>query len=349
MVQDRSRSISLGMSLLSFAKRARGLLVAVLAWGLIGVGPAAQANGPLRIALNDLPGKGMLPILVGIEHARERGLDIQVSYLNSENIVVQALRGGLADVGMGTPYQLVQNNGIALRMFYQLSKLAFFPVVDTRYYASWKELDGADMYAHGPGSGTEALVNILAKRNGIRYRTLHYLPGSGTRAQAMLEGRIKATVLDAERTQLLVNAAGGYFKALPLGDVSATDEALFAYETVIRSRRADIETLVSAFLGVWRRMNADPAWLEAERQRLGLLPRLDGEAAAGIVPYITGLVEAGAFAGDGGAEGVVARDFRFYTDAGTLTGDPADLREEDFWDLEPLRAVIARESARSGD
>ncbi|MGB0712923.1 MAG: ABC transporter substrate-binding protein, partial [Gammaproteobacteria bacterium] len=313
-------------------------------------GVQAHAKPALRIALNDLPGKGMLPVLVGIEHAREQGLEIEVSYLNSENIVVQALRGGLADVGMGTPYQLVQQSGIPLRMFFQLSKLTFYPVVDTRYYSGWKELDGADMYAHGPGSGTEALVNILAKRNGIEYARLHYLPGSGTRARAMLEGRIKATVLDAERMQLVVSATQGRIKALPLGDVTATDEALFAYQEVIDARRAEIETLVAAFLGVWRRMNADPAWLEAERQRLGLLPRVSDEEAAGITPYIEGLVRAGAFADDGGAEGAVSRDFLFYTDSGTLSGSSSDLRETDFWDLKPLRSVLARQGeAAPGD
>lgn len=318
-------------------------LRAMLTLILLAVGPAsglaAETGRPIRIALNDLPGKGMLPIMVAIEHMRERGLDIEVSYLNSENIVLQALAADLADIGMGTPYKPIQDGNLPVRMFFQLSRLAFFPVVNTEFYQDWADLDGIEMYAHGPGSGTEALLNVLAERHGIRYSKMNYLPGSGTRAHAMLSGRIKATVLDAERKRMVLAQAPERFKVLPMGDVRATDEALFASETYIATHHAKLEALIATLLDVWARINADPAWLAAERDRLGLLADMDAGEIDRITPYIEELVTSEVFAADGGVNDVPA-DFAFYTASGTLKGDAASLKEEMFWDLGPLRQVL---------
>lgn len=303
---------------------------------------ALAGESPIRLALNDLPGKGMLMVLVGVEDARQRGVPIQLSYLNSENIVIQALNSGLADVGMGTPYQYLQGHDSDLRMIYQLSKLAFFPVVNQRVYRGWKDLDGAVMYSHGSGSGTEAVLNILAARHGIQYAEMRYLPGSGTRARAMLEGRIKATVLDAERTRMLLDKDPSRFARLPLGDTTATDEALFASKALIDARADEIKVLLESLLMVWRKTIDDPLWLAGERERLGLLPDLEQDEAATIVPYISDLVAGGAFARDGGVADAAREDFAFYTAAGTLKGDPAELKAEDFWNFGVLMEALQR-------
>lgn len=329
--------------------RARPLrrFLAVLSIALLLPGAVFAAHGPIRVALNDLPGKGMLPIMVAIERAREAGLDVQVSYLTSENIVAQAVRSGLSDVGMGTPYQAIQDGELDVRMFYQLSKLAFFPVVNRNDYRSWKDLDDIDMYVHGPGSGTEAVMNLLAKQNGIQYRKIHYLPGSGTRARAMLQGRIRATVLDAERTSLLLDTDPRRFGVLPIDDLDATDEALFAKPEFLRSHRAQVKQLIAAMLEVNMNTNLDPGWLEAERQRFGLLPKLDEEASATTM-YISDMVNAAAYPGDGGATGdIVTRDFEFYTESGTLKGNAGALDPDAFWDLSLVREAVEERRASS--
>lgn len=312
---------------------------------LLSIATAQAERQPLRFALNDLPGKGMLPILVGVEHARAAGVAVELRFLNSENIVIQAVNNDLADLGMGTPYQHVQQTGSPLRMIYQLSKLAFRPVVNTQFYSDWKGLDGAVMYAHGPGSGTEAVLNILARQHGISYREMRYLPGSGTRARAMLEGRIKATVVDLERSRLLLSRGNGRFAQLPLGDTAATDEAIFASTALIRERRDDVKVLLASMLKVWRLTNTSPDWLLSERERLGLLPRLESGEAEEIPPFIQAMVAADAYPRDGGLADAVSEDFAFYSASGTLRGGVHSLREGDFWDFSMLREIVSSQSA----
>ena len=58
--------------------------------------------------------------------------------------------------GVGTPYALIQKVKAPIRMFYQLSQLRFYPIVNSEHYKSWKDLDGADIAVHGRGSGTES-------------------------------------------------------------------------------------------------------------------------------------------------------------------------------------------------
>ena len=124
---------------------------------------SATPNQPIRVALDDLPGVDMLGILIAFERAKEKGVDIKLSYLQSEGMAMRSILNRQADIGMGTPYQQIQKNGHPIRMFYQLSKLRFHPMVNSNYFSSWKDLDGIEMYTHGSGSGTEALLNRIEK------------------------------------------------------------------------------------------------------------------------------------------------------------------------------------------
>jgi NitT/TauT family transport system substrate-binding protein len=37
------------------------------------------------------------------------------------------------DIGIGTPYSVIQKTKVPIRNFFQLSKLVFFPVVSNEY------------------------------------------------------------------------------------------------------------------------------------------------------------------------------------------------------------------------
>lgn len=295
----------------------------------------ATAKEVIRVALDDLPGVDMLPPLIAIERAKKRGVPIKVSYMLSEGMAMRSILNNKADIGMGTPYQKIQQTRAPVRMFYQLNMLRFHPVVDSRRYSDWSELNGVVMYSHGKGSGTEALVNMLAKKNGIKYSKMVYLPGSGVRANAMINGRIHATVVDTERKNKLLALPNSPFRVLPMETINASDEALYAHKSFIQSHKLELGVLVEELLQVWRAMNADPNYVLVQRNAYGLLPDL---SETEITQFFAELVAEGAFANDGGLSSAFAADLDFYGFAGTIK-DPAKQQADQYWDFSLLRAA----------
>jgi len=320
-------------------------LVKALILSLLVLVPLAHGEteeAPIHIALDDLPGVDMLPILIAVERAKERGLSIKVSYMLSEGMAMSAILRQQADIGMGTPYQKIQKMAAPIRMFYQLNMLRFHPVVDTRYYSNWNELDGVAMYSHGEGSGTEALVNMLAKLNGIKYSKMVYLPGSGVRANAMINERIHATVVDTERKNSLLAIPGSPFKVLPMDTINASDEALYANEAFLSSHEAELKVFVEELLFVWRSMNTNSAYILEQRNKYGLLPELNPEK---VSKYFQEVVDEGTFPNDGGRSSAFEEDIKFYGFAGTIK-DPSSQKMAQYWDFSILDQIQTSSEAR---
>ena len=175
-----------------------------------------------------------LPLLIAVERAKARGVDVEITAFKSEELATQAVINGQADVGQGTPYAALQKVTVPIRFFVQLSALQFFPVVNKESYKSWKDLDNQEIAVQGRGSGTEAIMILAAKQHGIKYKNVSYVPGSQVRALALLKGNIKATILDAPNKNMVMKEAPDKFIILPLGNVKASDEALFATPRVHR-------------------------------------------------------------------------------------------------------------------
>jgi NitT/TauT family transport system substrate-binding protein len=316
--------------------------VAAVALVLAG-GPArAQDKGSMHVAFGDIPGSDMVNFLAAVARAEERGVKVEVSYLQSEDIAAQAVVNGQADIGVGTPYALIQKVKAPIRMFYQLSQLRFYPVVNAEFYKEWKDLDGADIAVHARGSGTEAIMQLMAKENGITYNSVSYVPGSSVRAGALMKGNIKASIVDFERKQLLEREAPGKFIFLPLPKIEASDEALYANINWLEEQSEAVDILVEELLGVWREINKDPEVVVSLREQYNILPDLPQEDVDEMLPSFQQGVEIDLYPSNGGSVEAVKEDFVFYTTAGTLQGDPADLKVEDFWYLEPLDRALEK-------
>ena len=67
----------------------------------------------------------MLNVLTAVKRAEARGVKVKISYLQSEDIASQAIVADQADIGVDTPYALIQKVNAPIRMFNQLSKLRF--------------------------------------------------------------------------------------------------------------------------------------------------------------------------------------------------------------------------------
>jgi len=304
-------------------------------------GPVMAADkGSLHVAFDGIPETDMLNFLVAVARAGERGVKVKISYLQSEDIAAQAIVSGQADIGVGTPYALIQKVKAPIRMFYQLSKLRFFPVVNTEYFKTWKDLDGAEMYVHSRGSGTEAIMNLMAKKNGITYKSISYLPKSSVRAGALMQGRIKATIVDAERWEILKEKGKGKYAALPMPELDGSDEALFANTKFLESKSGAVNILLEELIKTWREIKKDPEYAVRARKKYNLLPDMDPKDVADIGPFYTGAVKAGIYPSNGGGENAVKGDFEFYGFAGTIKGDISQLKVEDFWYLDSLNKAL---------
>lgn len=320
----------------------RTILATALA-AFIGAGAAVPAYaGDMRIAFGDLPGIESIQTLAAIERAKERGVNVELIILNDEDLAAQAIVGGQADVGIGAPYTLIQKVGVPIRIFSQISTLRFFPVVNGEFYKTWKDLDGQDVAVQARGSGTEAVMLLMAKNHGITLGTVSYVPGSEVRRNALLQGTLKASIVDAANRRALEAEAPGKFVVLPVENLKATDEAVFATADYLKNNAADVDILVEELLSTGREISANPAAAVELRNKYKLLPDLGAEADAEIAEYYKETAEAGALALNGGGADAAGDDFAFFSLAGQIEGDPATLKVEDFWDVSALDRATAK-------
>jgi len=318
----------------------KSMVVLFLVSALAPNAKAAQEVEKVKIALGDIVTIETLHFVIALENVKKRGVDVELISFKSEDIANQAVVIGQAHIGVGTPYSVIQNIDAPIRIFFQLSTLQFFPVVNKNYYQRWEDLDGEEMVLHSRTSGTLALANLMALKKGIKYGKLSYIPGSEVRALAMLKGTIKATYLDAYNKEFLLKQEPDQFLVLPAGDATASDETLFATLDFIKSNPKTMRILLEELLKVWRRVNAEPSYVLDERARLGLLPDLPKELEPEILPFFQLAAENGMFPPNGGSEEAARQDFEFFTLAGQLKGPAEDLKVEDFWYLDPLKEVL---------
>ncbi len=314
------------------------VIIAVVIGGLAS-DTGAQGRTKIRYALGDVISIDELPLLIAVEQSKARGVDVEVTAFKSEEVATQAVINGQADVGQGTPYAAIQKVNVPIRFFYQLSALQFFPVVNKESYKSWKDLDGQEIAVQGRGSGTEAIMILAAKEHGIKYKNVSYVPGSQVRALALLKGNIKATILDASNKNMVMKDAPDKFIILPLGNLKASDEALFATREFLDKNQAGIRIFLEELIKVNRAINANPKWVLEERKKLGLLKDLPAKMEDEILPFYQEAVQNGVFPNDGGGESAAKNDLEFYGLSGAIKGE--NVKMDDFWYLAPLKGALA--------
>ncbi len=298
----------------------------------------AQEDEPLGVAMGDIASIESLNLLIAMRRAEERGVPMEMTYFNSEDVAVQAVLSGEADIGVGAPYAFIQNSDAPIRMFYRMSTLLFFPVVNSEVYSDWEDLDGEEVTVHSRGSGTEALMRLMEKIHGIEYSDISYVPGSEVRAGAMLQGTVNATIVDGANFRMLQERAGDMFKRLPVEGVNATDEALYANTQVLEERAEDIQVFVEELLRTWDDIAENPGIVAELREEYDLLPDLPDNAASAAVPYYTEAVENGVYPTDGGEPSDAQDDVDFLAAAGQVEA-PEEVDPQDYWSFEPLEAA----------
>jgi NitT/TauT family transport system substrate-binding protein len=312
--------------------------LAVVSWAPL---PAqAQDSEPIHIALADLPEVETLFFLVGLARAGEKGLDYELTFFNGEELAIQAILAGQADVGLGSPYAVIQRASVPVRLFQQTSRIIFFPVVNAEI-ESWQDMDGKSMTYHSRGGPLEALAAIVAEREGITLGTANYVPGSENRVVALVQGHIDAAIIDLLNKNMIMEEHPDQFRVLSwVGpDEVVTDEALFARLDWLQENEDSVTLLLESLLESAKEICANPAMIAEEREKYNLLPDLPQELADGLADYYAEAIEAGVYSCDGGSEQAARTDLAVLSQSGQLEGSPEDLKVEDFWYFAPLETA----------
>jgi NitT/TauT family transport system substrate-binding protein len=313
----------------------RGAVAALAVAGVMLAAGLAQAQEKVHVALGDVVSVETLAFVIAMERAKERGVDYELTSFAKEELAIQSIINGQANLGVGTPYSVIQKSKVPLKVLFQMSRLVFFAVASNEYQ-TWQDLDGEPFTFHARGSGTEAIGNILAERNGIEFGERSYVPGSENRIIAMINGNIKATIVDLANKNLLLEKAGDRFHVLPSIDNPASDELVFANAEWIEQNQEKVDIIVEELLRLWREMADNPNIIEEERAARNLLSDQPQEIIDEVVPFYTEAMKEGVYHPSGGGAEAARADFEFYTEAGQLEGPASDIKVEDYWDLGPL-------------
>jgi len=301
----------------------------------VGMGAVQAQQKKIRVAFGDVLSTETVSMVIALERAKEKGVDYEITFLAKEELAIQAVINGQADLGVGTPYSVIQKSKAPLRILFQGTRLVFFPVAD-KQYKSWKDLNGQPFTFHARGTGTEAIGNIIAKREGIQFGDRSYVPGSENRIIAMMKGQIKASIIDLANKNTLMEKAGDRFIVLPGVSSPASDETLFGNLDWIKANEKQVDIIVTEFARLWVEMNADPSVIERERVKRKLMADQPKEILTKVTDFYTVSTKEGIYAPGGGSAEVAKSDFEFYVEAGQMQGPVASLAVENVWYLGPL-------------
>jgi len=289
----------------------------------------------IRIALAEPPSDELAAFFLALDRAKVNGLDYEWTAFSDEELAIQSVLSGQMDIGFGTPYSAMQKSKAPIRIIYQLSKLKFFPVT-TKDYNELEDLNGEPILLHSRGGGTDSIANVIEERLGIKFGERSYISGSANRVAALLANQAQATIIDLSNKNKIMASHGDKFNTLPMFDVDASDEALFANVDWIKANEESVNIFVSALLSVYRDMANDPTIIRRETNPDGPIGELPDEVLAELDGFYTDAVAGGLYDINGGGAKAAMADMEWYSKAGQLEGDISSLKIEDFWYLKPL-------------
>ena len=289
----------------------------------------------IRIALAEPPSDELAAFFLALDRAKVNGLDYEWTAFSDEELAIQSVLSGQMDIGFGTPYSAMQKSKAPIRIIYQLSKLKFFPVT-TKDYNELEDLNGEPILLQSRGGGTDSIANVIEERLGIKFGERSYISGSANRVAALLANQAQATIIDLSNKNKIMASHGDKFNTLPMFNVDASDEALFANVDWIKANEESVNIFVSALLSVYRDMANDPTIIRRETNPDGPIGELPDEVLAELDGFYTDAVAGGLYDVNGGGAKAAMADMEWYSKAGQLEGDMSSLKIEDFWYLKPL-------------
>ena len=163
------------------------------------------------MALGDVVSVETLAFVVALERAKDRGVDYELTSFAKEELAIQAIVNGQADLGVGTPYSVIQKTKVPLKIVYQMSRLIFFPVASIEY-KTWKDSTASRSPSMPAAPAPKPSATSSPSAKGSPSAT-ELCAGFENRIIAMMNGQIKATVVDLANKNVLMAKAGDRFHA----------------------------------------------------------------------------------------------------------------------------------------
>ncbi len=295
----------------------------------------------IKIALAETPSDELAAFFVALERAKANGLDYEWTAFSDEELAIQAVLSGQMDIGFGTPYAAMQRSKAPIRIIFQLSKLKFFPVT-TKKYSSLEDLNGEPILLHSRGGGTDSIANVIEDKMNIKFGERSYVPGSSNRVVALVAGQANATIIDLSNKNKVMRQHADKFNVLPMFDVEASDEALFANLDWIKENSEDVQIFVDALASTWKDMSEDPSIVAKETNPDGPIGQLPPEILGNLDEFYSAAVEGGLYSPNGGGMTAAKADLEWYSAAGQLEGDIDSLNIDDFWYMDPLNKATGQ-------
>lgn len=181
---------------------------------------------------------------------------------------------------------------------------------------------------------------MIEDKLGIEFGDRSYVPGSSNRVAALVSGQTDATIIDLSNKNKVTAKFPDKFNVLEMFEVEASDEALFGNLDWIKENEEDVDIFVKALVSVWQDMDADPSIISKETNPDGPIGQLPKEILDGLDTFYSDAVAGGLYSPNGGGMTAAKADLDWYSASGQLTGDPADLKIEDFWYMKPLEDAM---------
>ena len=277
---------------------------------------------------------------------RRRGSTSSSPTFKSEDLAAQAVVGGQADVGVGTPYALIQKVKAPIRIFFQLSTLRFYPVVNAEYLqGAGRTSNGQEIAVHSRGSGTEAIMRLMADKHGITYSRHQLRAGLGGARRRAAAGHRQGVDRRRRRTSACSRRrrpASSPF--LPTRRASAPPTRRCSpTRDFLKANAADVDILVEAMLHDLARDRGQSGGRSSScAAKYKLLPDLPADMERGILPYFREMADRQGAAAQRRRRGGGEDDLAFYSLAGQLAGRSGEPEGRGLLGPRPARRACSR-------
>jgi ABC-type nitrate/sulfonate/bicarbonate transport system substrate-binding protein len=235
--------------------------------------PAAARQNRLTVGFSGVKQVPHTATLVAMERMRDRGYETVPVFLPQNHLIIQAVLLKEMDFGLPDPISaataILRGAPITIVGAYVMPGLGQWVMVAPKSITSPKQLARKRIAVHDLIGISNMVVQFAIKKYGINNAQVLVIPGSGPRAQALLQGEIDATsifITDAIRLDMM--APGRFHILVDFKDMPVHGSVFVARRDWLSTHQEETQDLLHSLIETHRRMAAGPEWAVARALQL---------------------------------------------------------------------------------